>query len=94
LTEREFLGVIEVDSGTILIGDPAYVLPSASRGKRGSDYQEVIDAPTTSVGVPFANGLAMLANVRDDGPYFVYADFDEGELVSISIELEPVELPE
>jgi hypothetical protein len=94
MTKREFLGVVEVDSGTLLIGDPAYVLPSLRDGRAGVDYQDVIDAPSTPVGVPIAKGLALLANVRDDGPYFVYAEYEEGELISICIELDPVELPE
>jgi len=45
LSERRLLGWVEADSGTLLIGDPAYVLPRASDGKPGVDYQAVIDAP-------------------------------------------------
>jgi hypothetical protein len=92
--DRRFLGVVEVDSGTLLIGDPGYVLPSARDGKAGIDYQEVIDAPTTGLAVPFAKGLALLANVADDGPYFVYGEYDDGELIRICIHLDPIELDE
>lgn len=45
MPERRFLGVVEVDSGTLLIGDPTYCLPRAEDRKPGIDYQAVIDAP-------------------------------------------------
>ena len=88
---RKFLGVAEVDSGTLVIGDPAYLLPSKERGKPGIDYQAVIDAPSTPEAVPFAERLALLVNVRDDGPYFVYGEFDEGDLVRVTIEFDWIE---
>ena len=90
--ERRFFGVAEVDSGTLVIGDPAYLLPSAERGKPGIDYQAVIDAPTTPEAVPFADKLALLVNVRDDGPYFVYGEFEDGDLVRVTIEFDWIEL--
>ena len=33
--ERQFLGVVEVDSGTLVISDPAYCLPHRDRDKPG-----------------------------------------------------------
>ena len=36
---RRFLGVVEVDSGTLLVGDPIYCLPRAKDGKSGIDYE-------------------------------------------------------
>ena len=43
--ERRFLGMVEVDSGTLLIGDPLYCLPRADGGRPGIDYEAVIAAP-------------------------------------------------
>ena len=92
MTERRFLGVVEVDSGTILIGDPAYVLPDAARSKPGIDYKEIVDLRIgEESAIPMANGLAQLAIVRDDGPYFVYGEFDDGMLIRITIEFDVLE---
>ena len=43
--ERRFLGTVEVDSGTLLVGDPVYCLPYAIDDKAGIDYESVIGAP-------------------------------------------------
>ena len=42
--ERRFLGVVEVDSGTLLLGDPLYCLPRAKDGRPGIDYESIIGA--------------------------------------------------
>lgn len=94
MTERKFLGVIEVDSGTILIGDPAYLLPSARDRKPGVDYQAVIDAPREPDSVPFAGGLTMLVNAGSDGPYPVYGEYDDEGLLRVCILLDPIEIGE
>ena len=39
--ERRVIGIIEVDSGTVVVGDPCYALPSAERGKPGIDYSAI-----------------------------------------------------
>ena len=31
--ERRVIGIIEVDSGTVVVGDPAYTLPSVADAK-------------------------------------------------------------
>ena len=41
--ERRFLGMVEVDSGTLLVGDPLYCLPDGARDGAGIDYAAVID---------------------------------------------------
>src|SRR4051794_39986907 len=43
--ERRFLGVIEIDSGTLLLGDPLYCLPDRAHGRAGIDYAVVVAAP-------------------------------------------------
>lgn len=76
VSERKFLGIIEVDSGTLVVGDPTYLLPSKEQRKPGVDYQAVIDADRADA-VPFARRLTLLINVarRDGiGPYVVAAD--------------------
>jgi hypothetical protein len=92
---RRFLGVLEVDSGTIIIGDPAYLLPSRQHAKPGVDYQAVLEADGDGDAVSFANGLTLLIqNFGGDGPYPAYGEYEDGELLRIVIELEPLELDE
>ena len=86
-SERQFLGVVEVDSGTLVVGDPLYCLPQAERARPGIDYQAVIDAEpgygTYLAGQP----VILLGRFGGDGTFPVYAEFDEyGELARVTIE--------
>jgi len=90
--ERRFFGVIEVDSGTIVVGDPAYLLPSREQGKAGVDYQAVIDSE--GQGVPIGGQPVVLVTVMDDAPYPVYGEYEDGELVRVCVDIEPIEIPE
>jgi hypothetical protein len=38
MIERRLLGAVEVDSGTLLVGDPCYVLPRRATGSPSVDY--------------------------------------------------------
>jgi hypothetical protein len=93
MTERRFLGLVEVDSGTLLIGDPAYALPHASRGKPGVDYETTI-AIDPDPAVPLPGGLVLLVGrFGGDGTFPVFGELDEyGELERVTIEfVEPDE---
>jgi hypothetical protein len=88
--ERRFLGVVEVDSGTLLVGDPCYALPDAAKGKPGIDYAAV----TKSLNDENADYLderpvLLLQNFGGDGTFPVFGEFDGGELVGIWINLDP-----
>jgi hypothetical protein len=92
--ERKFLGVIEIDSGTLVVGDPAYLLPSASDSKPGIDYQAVVDADLLAYR-PFADGMTMLFTLPEgDGPLGVYGEFEDGVLWKLNIILDPIEFGE
>jgi hypothetical protein len=91
-TQRRFLGMVEVDSGTLLLGDPAYVLPRVSLDAPGVDYQEVVVADASQ----HATGLAgqpvlLLQRFGGDGPFPVYGEFANDELVAVHIHLDPGE---
>ena len=87
--ERRFFGVIEVDSGTFVIGDPAYLLPDQADGKPGVDYAAVTDAAGEDVAVQIANHTAVLVqNFGGDATFPVYAEFEDGELARVIIELD------
>lgn len=85
--ERQFLGLVEVDSGTIVISDPAYCLPHRDRGKPGVDYQAVIDADTSVTSSYLGNGLVLLiSNFGGDGTFPVFGEFEDGELIRVTVE--------
>jgi len=94
LIERKFLGVVEVDSSSLVIGDPGYFLPRKETDAPGVDFQAVLDADAPLDGAPFANDMALLFTVMDDGPYPVYGDYEDGELFQIRVVLDPIDLDE
>lgn len=87
LLERRLLGVVEVDSGTLLVCDPGYVLPFKGRDRAGVDYQTVIDAPSHAHATPLAGKPAILVqNFGGDGSYPVFGEFENGYLVRVIVE--------
>ena len=78
---RRFLGMVEVDSGTLVVGDPAYLLASASRGKEGIDYQAVIEAPDGVSTYLAGQPVLLIGGFGGDGTFPVY-----GELARVTIE--------
>lgn len=84
---RQFLGLVDVDSGTIVISDPAYCLPNRDRDKPGLDYEAVIQADTTVTSTYLGNGLVLLiSNFGGDGTFPVYGEFEDGELIRVTVE--------
>lgn len=85
--ERRFLGVVEVDSGTLVVGDPAYLLARASDGKAGIDYQVVVDAPDVAASYLAERPVILLGRFGGDGTFPVYGEFDEyRELARVTID--------
>ncbi len=84
--ERRFLGVVEVDSGTLLLGDPLYCLPGAASGRSGIDYAAVIAAPDEP-GAPLdGRPVLLLGRFGGDGTFPVFGQIDvHGELLSATI---------
>jgi hypothetical protein len=91
--ERRFLGLVEVDSGTLILGDPMYCLPDARQDKPGIEYQKVIDAEQAAATYLGGQPVFLLSNFGGDGSYPVHAQVtDTGRLLSITIEfVEPEE---
>ena len=83
---RRFLGMVEVDSGTLVVGDPAYLLASASRGKEGIDYQAVIEAPDGVSTYLAGQPVLLIGGFGGDGTFPVYGEFEDGELARVTIE--------
>jgi hypothetical protein len=89
--DRRLLGLVDVDSGTLLIGDPGYVLPHAEGSKPGVDYEAVIGAHgavTRLADLP----VLLLQDFGGDGTFPVFGEFEDGELVRVTVEfVEPDE---
>jgi hypothetical protein len=87
MSERRFLGVVEVDSGTVVIGDPSYLLTRRSSGAEGLDYEEVLRRDldvlsTTLAGRP----VLLISGFGGDGTFPVFGEFDEGMLSRVTVE--------
>jgi len=90
--ERRLIGIVEVDSGTVVVGDPAYMLPRAADGVAGIDYSAVLRdlGPKPAVQLD-EKPVVLLANFGGDGPYPVFGEFEDGEFMRAIIEFEPLE---
>ena len=84
--ERRFLGLIEVDSGTLLLGDPLYCLPSVEREATGIDYAAVVAAPDVPAAPLAGMPVLLLGRFGGDGTFPVFGEFEDDELVRVTIE--------
>jgi hypothetical protein len=92
--ERKFFGIVDVDSGTLLIGDPGYVLPRRAEGEEGVDYEHVISANLSNA--PSAQladrPVVLLGDFGGDGTFPVFGEYEDGELMRVIVEfVEPDE---
>ena len=82
------LGYVEVDSGTLVIGDPLYLLPRAKGAQPGVDYQAVLDADDR-VAQPLADRpVLLLTGFGGDGTFPVVGEFEDEELVRVVVVFE------
>jgi hypothetical protein len=82
--DSKFLGVVEVDSGTLLIADPAYVLPRAQDKQPGIDYSKILEA-TTPAGPIGGQPVLLVQSFGGDGTYPVFGTFDGPDLLKITV---------
>ena len=92
MSETRYLGQVEVDSGTLVIGDPCYLLRRAAEGRPGVDYEAVLqtDDPVTSPldGQP----VVLLRQFGGDGSFPVFGEYEDGELIRAIVDfVEPDE---
>ena len=59
-TDWRFIGAVEVDSGTLVIGDPCYLLPDARNERPGVDAQALYRTGSPDAAVPIVRDLALL----------------------------------
>lgn len=92
IVERKFVGLVEVDSGTMVVGDPLHLLARPDGTTPGVDFQAVIDAESDEV-QPFASGSSLLLSLAmGDGTYPVFGEWEDGEFMSITVYLTPTEI--
>jgi hypothetical protein len=89
--QRRVIGVIEVDSGTVLVGDPTYALPRAETANPGIDYSAVLDDVESHGRQLAGQPVVLLSNFGGDGAYPVIGEFEDGEFLRAIIEFEPLE---
>src|SRR5947207_1744360 len=75
--ERKCIGLVGVDSGTMVLGDPTYLLSSREQSKHGIDYQEVIDAPIEPVQDFGGRPILLFQDFGGDGTFPVFGDFED-----------------
>lgn len=86
------IGIVEVDSGLVMISDPAYLLPRAEDKRLGVDYSVVLRNASDKPAVQLdGKGVVLLANFGGDGPYPVFGEFEDGEFMRAIIEFEPLD---
>lgn len=91
MIERRGLGVIEVDSGTLIVGDPAYALHEKARGTSGIDYQAVLDVDASIIASRLDNKpLLLIQRFGGDGAYAIIGEFEDDELVRLVVDFDPL----
>ena len=85
MIDRRFLGYVEVDSGTLVIGDPAYLLPRKETGREGVDYEAVIEA-AGAVGPLAGMPVLLLQSFGGDGTFPVFGEYEDDDLVRVLVE--------
>ena len=86
LDQDKLIGFVEVDSGTLLIGDPAYVLPDVAREKAGIDYEAVLNT-SEPIGQLDGQPVLLLQAFGGDGIFPVFGHFEDGELIRVTVDL-------
>jgi hypothetical protein len=89
--EERLIGFIEVDTGTIVIGDPVYLLPDAERGRPGLGVSALLAEADQVVQVSDQRALLVQA-FGGDGRFPVFGTYEDGELLRVTVDL--VELQE
>lgn len=90
MVERKYLGVVDVDSGTLVVGDPGYVLARKASATEGLDFQTVVDADRTPDAVQLGERLVLLIQgFGGDGTYPVFGEYEDGEFRRLIVEFDP-----
>ena len=75
--QPKFLGLIEVDSGGLLLGDPVYCLPRSDPPRPGVPYEAILGLPDAPAQPLAGQPILLLGHFGGDGTFPVYGEFDE-----------------
>jgi hypothetical protein len=85
-----FLGVVEVQSGALLLGDPQHLLPNARDGIAGIDLEEIGRVDRSWTAQPVGDRpVLLLGKLPMEGTFPVFGEFDGESLVAVLVDLEP-----
>lgn len=95
-TGKQLLGYIDVDSGSVWIGDPCYLVRDEDWKALSKQYIKALDKHEVYVAIPHKKGHPgmgiMAGTLYGDGSYPVYAEFQKnGGIKSITINFEDEE---
>ena len=81
-TGPRFLGVVEPDSGTLLLSNPADCLFATASGRTGTDFSAIVAAPDEPGVCLVGRPMLLIRCFSGDGAFPVFADGDENGVVS------------
>jgi hypothetical protein len=90
--EREYrvLGFVEVDSGLLVIGDPAVLLDGAPSGRPVPTFADADRASAIGPAAPLGDrGAVLIQGFGGDGTFPVIGVFEDDELIRLVIDLDP-----
>jgi hypothetical protein len=90
---RELIGHVDVDSGSVWIGDPCYIVKGEEWHGVSRAYLDALNEGRVYVKLPHKlghEGMGIMAGtLYGDGTYPVYAEFDRnGGIKSLTIDFE------
>lgn len=94
---KKFIGFVSVDSGSVWVGDPCYVIPSeaADSVESWSDYCDALDkinhwTSGKSFCQPLGQGIGLHVQTRyGDGSYPVFAEVNsDGSISNVTIDFD------
>jgi len=92
--QTEKVGECLVDSGTVMIGDPCYVLPRKVYDDPGVDYEELLkeweksDYKENSISL---HGVNVFSTPWGDGSYPIYAVIKGSKIMRLIVDFEEEE---
>ncbi|MER6231772.1 hypothetical protein ABT169_21910 [Streptomyces sp. NPDC001616] len=94
MSERVKIGMVDVDSGTVFVGDPCYTITgdASHHIKTWSEWcdKHPWDGKNYGVVEPAGSGVGLSIPTKyGDGGYPVYAEIEDGRVARVTIDFDP-----